>query len=108
MSNLTYLNDASVLHNLRQRYYHKLIYVSVNQYEKIADDRKTEANGTLATRSSLIGCVHFPLAFFGFWRLCGCFFFKETNARNNEKYFKKEMQNSYNIIWLWKKNIGTI
>lgn len=28
MSNLTYLNDASVLHNLRQRYYHKLIYVS--------------------------------------------------------------------------------
>lgn len=29
MSNLTYLNDASVLHNLRQRYYHKLIYVSI-------------------------------------------------------------------------------
>lgn len=29
MSNLTYLNDASVLHNLRQRYYTKLIYVSV-------------------------------------------------------------------------------
>lgn len=28
MSNLTYLNDASVLHNLKQRYYHKLIYVS--------------------------------------------------------------------------------
>lgn len=27
MSNLTYLNDASVLHNLKQRYYHKLIYV---------------------------------------------------------------------------------
>lgn len=29
MSNLTYLNDASVLYNLKQRYYHKLIYVSV-------------------------------------------------------------------------------
>lgn len=28
MSNLTYLNDASVLHNLRQRFYNKLIYVS--------------------------------------------------------------------------------
>lgn len=27
MSNLTYLNDASVLHNLKQRYYAKLIYV---------------------------------------------------------------------------------
>lgn len=29
MSNLTYLNDASVLHNLRQRYLNKLIYVSM-------------------------------------------------------------------------------
>lgn len=29
MSNLTYLNEASVLHNLRQRYYAKLIYVSI-------------------------------------------------------------------------------
>lgn len=29
MSNLTYLNDASVLHNLKQRYYNKLIYVSI-------------------------------------------------------------------------------
>ena len=28
MSNLTYLNDASVLHNLKQRYFIKLIYVS--------------------------------------------------------------------------------
>jgi len=28
MSNLTYLNDASVLNNLKQRYYNKLIYVS--------------------------------------------------------------------------------
>lgn len=30
MADLTYLNDASVLHNLRQRYYCKLIYVSTN------------------------------------------------------------------------------
>lgn len=28
MADLTYLNDASVLENLRTRYYHKLIYVS--------------------------------------------------------------------------------
>lgn len=28
MSNLTYLNDASVLYNLAQRYYAQLIYVS--------------------------------------------------------------------------------
>ncbi|ODM91980.1 Myosin heavy chain, muscle [Orchesella cincta] len=39
MSNLTFLNDASVLHNLRQRYYAKLIYtysglfcIAVNPY----------------------------------------------------------------------------
>ena len=29
MSNLTYLNDASVLHNLKARYVAKLIYVSM-------------------------------------------------------------------------------
>lgn len=29
MSNLTYLNDASVLHNLRERYRARLIYVSI-------------------------------------------------------------------------------
>ena len=28
MSNLTFLNEASVLHNLRQRYYSMMIYVS--------------------------------------------------------------------------------
>ena len=28
MSTLTYLNDASVLHNLRQRFYKDFIYVS--------------------------------------------------------------------------------
>jgi len=31
MADLTFLNEASVLHNLRQRYYVKLIYVSVHQ-----------------------------------------------------------------------------
>lgn len=31
MADLTYLNEASVLHNLKQRYYHKLIYVSVKE-----------------------------------------------------------------------------
>lgn len=30
MSNLTYLNDASVLHNLRERYRARLIYVSIS------------------------------------------------------------------------------
>ncbi|BES95426.1 Myosin heavy chain [Nesidiocoris tenuis] len=41
MSNLTYLNDASVLYNLQQRYYHKLIYtysglfcVAINPYKR--------------------------------------------------------------------------
>lgn len=29
MADLTFLNEASVLHNLRQRYHTKLIYVSV-------------------------------------------------------------------------------
>jgi hypothetical protein len=29
MSNLTYLNEASVLHNLKARYQAKLIYVSI-------------------------------------------------------------------------------
>lgn len=28
MADLTFLNEASVLHNLKQRYYNKLIYVS--------------------------------------------------------------------------------
>jgi len=36
MADLTYLNEAAVLHNLRQRYYMKLIYVSyfsfINQW----------------------------------------------------------------------------
>jgi len=41
MSNLTYLNDASVLHNLKQRYINKLIYtysglfcVAINPYKR--------------------------------------------------------------------------
>lgn len=41
MSNLTYLNDASVLYNLKQRYYAELIYtysglfcVAINPYKR--------------------------------------------------------------------------
>ena len=30
MANLTYLNEASVLHNLRQRYFSAIIYVSIS------------------------------------------------------------------------------
>lgn len=30
MADLTHLNEAAVLHNLRQRYFNKKIYVSVN------------------------------------------------------------------------------
>ena len=35
MADLTYLNDASVLHNLRQRYMSWLIYVKFNNLIKI-------------------------------------------------------------------------
>lgn len=42
MSNLTYLNDASVLHNLKQRYYAKLIYVS--EREKVHVNCSTQSN----------------------------------------------------------------
>ena len=31
MANMTYLNEASVLHNLRARYHNGFIYVSLNQ-----------------------------------------------------------------------------
>ena len=34
MAGLTYLNEATVLHNLRQRYYSSLIYVSICHYYK--------------------------------------------------------------------------
>lgn len=33
MANLTFLNDASVLHNLRERYYSMMIYVSFKSFE---------------------------------------------------------------------------
>lgn len=29
MADMTYLNEAAVLHNLKQRYYNKMIYVSL-------------------------------------------------------------------------------
>ena len=36
MAGLTYLNEASVLHNLRQRYYSSLIYVrNINRMKLI-------------------------------------------------------------------------
>ena len=38
MSNLTYLNDATVLWNLKDRYFHQLIYVSIgiaNTFDQI-------------------------------------------------------------------------
>ena len=31
MANLTYLNEASVLHNLKQRYFSSMIYVSLGE-----------------------------------------------------------------------------
>lgn len=34
MASLTYLNEASVLHNLQQRYYSSLIYVSPRKIMK--------------------------------------------------------------------------
>uniref|UniRef100_A0A8R1EEM3 Myosin motor domain-containing protein n=1 Tax=Caenorhabditis japonica TaxID=281687 RepID=A0A8R1EEM3_CAEJA len=33
MSNLTFLNEAAVLHNLRQRYYSMMIYVSLVDFK---------------------------------------------------------------------------
>lgn len=39
MSNLTYLNDASVLHNLKQRYYNKLIYVRIGFPQRMKNCR---------------------------------------------------------------------
>lgn len=43
MANLTYLNEASVIHNLKQRYYGGLIYVS-----------KLFTNGKLTPRKYII------------------------------------------------------
>lgn len=31
MADLTYLNEGAVLHNLKQRYYYRLIYVSIHE-----------------------------------------------------------------------------
>ena len=35
MANLTYLNEAAILHNLRTRYFNSLIYVSIKIKNKI-------------------------------------------------------------------------
>lgn len=37
MADLTYLNEGAVLHNLKQRYYYKLIYVSIDVQTKLTD-----------------------------------------------------------------------
>lgn len=37
MADLTYLNEGAVLHNLKQRYYYKLIYVSTDVQTKLTD-----------------------------------------------------------------------
>ena len=52
MSNLTYLNDATVLWNLKDRYYHKLIYVSLTvRYISNTEEYNVLARiGTLSTR----------------------------------------------------------
>jgi len=41
MSNLTYLNEASVLHNLKQRYYNRLIYVSGSTILKLRSQNRS-------------------------------------------------------------------
>lgn len=51
MASLTYLNEASVLHNLRQRYYSSLIYVCVQRgkscklsYHKVLENEQLLAS----------------------------------------------------------------
>ena len=50
MSNLTYLNEASVLHNLKARYYSNLIYVSIINVSNINGELP---NSKLITFSTL-------------------------------------------------------
>lgn len=45
MSNLTFLNDASVLYNLRSRYAAMLIYVSYGVERKTVRTRKRRSDG---------------------------------------------------------------
>lgn len=66
MSNLTYLNDASVLYNLKQRYYHKLIYVSPGY------------SNFLIWNSNNNGCYVDELHFFFTWKWTDFFFFWMT------------------------------
>ena len=46
MSNLTYLNEASVLHNLKARYVSKLIYVSAKQIIYVHQHKFVEWNNS--------------------------------------------------------------
>lgn len=53
MSNLTFLSEASVLHNLRQRYFRMLIYVSGLQYVVyLLCTNDVEQNGEYASNMS--------------------------------------------------------
>lgn len=76
MSNLTYLNDASVLYNLKQRYYHKLIYVSPNWPDldragpSFADLARGHATEERALTAPFLACV-FVSGMFP--PLCFCF-----------------------------------
>ena len=62
MSNLTYLNEASVLHNLRSRYQAKLIYtysglfcVAINPYKRYPIYTKTAVKLYLGKRRTEVG-----------------------------------------------------
>ena len=89
MSNLTYLNDATVLWNLKDRYYNQLIYVSSNPIQFYAYPIWLE---DFITQVLLVLCIWWktkeeyenvfvlvhcrPISFFGFfimyrrWRQC--------------------------------------
>lgn len=58
MSNLTYLNDASVLYNLKQRYYHKLIYVSLEGLQLVSPPPPAHAPTTPSTESCVMCACH--------------------------------------------------
>ena len=88
MSNLTYLNDATVLWNLKDRYYNQLIYVSSNPIQFYAypiwlEDFITQVLlvciwwKTKEEYENVFVLVHCrPISFFGFfimhrrWRQC--------------------------------------
>lgn len=56
MAELTCLNEASVLHNLKDRYYSGLIYVSIKVYRSRKKERKIE--NVFSFRMSHIMSIH--------------------------------------------------